>query len=248
MNTKSTLLATLLAAFFSLTAPGYATGLNGASTRGFNSEVIWEFADGLYKRNRMKMVSVVEKNTARIPAEVDMLLDQTLTHRMETEEKEARFYVLERLANEYKSVTGDSALLARVKRRIFEDKLSMATSPEDLGGLHIVEGIKTDAARNIFKPDNIVIQSGETIRWVNNDTRAQMLTSVMTTIGKKGISSPMIEPGQSWEHTFYAPGEYYYISLLHKEMYGKIVVERSQEQDIRTGGPGLAKARPGPLF
>ena len=35
----------------------------------------------------------------------------------------------------------------------------------------------------------------------------------------------MIEPGQSWDHTFHSPGEYYYVCFSHKVMYGKIVVK-----------------------
>ena len=223
---KKTLLITLLAGIFSITALAQASGPSRNSAGNTDASFMQKFTDGLYSRNRMQMISVVKENKTEIPAKVDNILDETLTSEVPVEEKKARFYVLERLANEYKYVTGDSTVLANVKKRVFEDKLTRPTSPEKKGPVYVIEGVKTETARDIFLPDNIVIKAGDTIRWVNNGHRAQMLTSVMTTIGRKGIESPMIEPGQSWEHTFYAPGDYYYISPLHEEMYGKIVVER----------------------
>lgn len=226
MNLKRTVFTAIVIMLLSITAHAYAVDLAVVMAFGENadSEIVSEFTHGLYKRDHTKIHSIVDKNRDSIPGTVDTLLDSALAPGLTKEQSEARYFVVERMATEYRKVTGDEKLLVKVKKRMFESRLSPATTPEKSVAPHIIKSVSTDKDRKVFMPNNIVIKSGETIRWVNNDTTDQLLSSVMTSIGKKGILSPRIEPGQSWERTFYTPGEYYYMSPINKVMYGKVVV------------------------
>jgi plastocyanin len=185
-----------------------------------------EFTDALYKQNAVKMESVVEKYKVQMPGKINELLEVAVKPGLSKEEREERLYILERLATIYKDVTGDFSPLKGVKKRSFESRLSPAVVSRQAFGVHIVETVSTETLKNMFRPDNIIIKKGDTIRWVNNDTTIHLLASVLTSIGEGGMFSPRVEPGQSWEHTFNSPGEYYYICFIHKIMYGKILVKR----------------------
>lgn len=183
------------------------------------SEIIKKFSEALEARNDGIMASVVETNKDRIPGEVKAVLNEASEGPKAGQE--ALFFLAERMANIYKDVTGDADLLKEVKKRTFEARLSQPLRPASSGGVHVVEAIE----KNTFKPDNITIKAGETVKWVNNDSEAHMLAS-MPFIGAGGIFSPRVEPKESWGYKFEKPGEYYYICFIHKVMYGKISVER----------------------
>lgn len=215
MNPKRFCFLVALAAVFMLNTPGYSD----------HPDLMTEFTDALYKQNAVKMESVVEKYKVQMPDKINELLEAALKPGLSKEAREERFYILERLATVYKDVTGDFNPLKDTKKGIFESRLGPAVVSRQASGVHIVETVSTDTVKNMFRPDNIIIKNSDTVRWVNNDTTTHLLASVMTSIGRGGIFSPIVEPGQSWEHTFYLPGEYYYICFIHKIMYGKVLVE-----------------------
>ncbi|MFQ5465219.1 MAG: plastocyanin/azurin family copper-binding protein [Thermodesulfobacteriota bacterium] len=195
-------------------------GLSNAST------IVDDFSKANSRYDEPEMRSIIEENKRKIPGEIDALFDEALKPGTGKEDREAVFYIIERMARVYTDVTGDMKLLKKVKKRTFESRLTPPVRLTPTGGVHVVETLSTDRVKNFFKPDNIIIKKGEAVKWVNNDRDAHLLASILSGIGKGGIISPRIEPGQSWEHRFTKPGDYYYICFIHKVMYGKVTVER----------------------
>ena len=90
------------------------------------------------------------------------------------------------------------------------------------GALH-----KVVVPRNVLKlvPEEISIKAGDTIKWVNSDSRKHNLASVpgSGTTDKLEIFSVM-EPGDTFTHTFSESGEYPYFCFIHNQMTGHITV------------------------
>ncbi len=186
-------------------------------------EIADKFSEALKKRDPAAMASIIDEHRGPFPGEVRSVLDSA--EKAAPEEKEGLFYLADEMAMAYKEATGDTALLLEVKKRSFDSRLSepARSTPED--GVHVIEipGAGT-GPKDVFRPDNIIIKKGETVRWVNNDEIVHVFSS-MRIIGKGGISQPGMEPGESWEFVFDEPGEYYYICYIHKGMIGKVTVE-----------------------
>ncbi len=189
-----------------------------------DSALISLFSNALSERNHIAMREIIARNRKIVRAEAERTLDKALTPGISEENRKALFYILERIATEYKMVTGDNSELLYVKKRIFESKLSPVKDEKQSGVLHVIKNIVAGTSQKSLSPNNIIINSGETVRWTNNNTNTARLASVMSTGGKKEILSPKIAPGGSWEHTFYTPGEYYYISFPNNVLYGKVIV------------------------
>ncbi|MBI5235617.1 MAG: cupredoxin domain-containing protein [Deltaproteobacteria bacterium] len=204
-----------LALFFASGNPSY----------GANSEIVKGFIEALESNNAIKMSQIIEDNKAKIPAEIKALLIEAAAPKISREEMEAKFYIAELMAREYKDVSGDTAVLVEVKKTIFNSKLSSPVRSSAINGAHEVRLPKATAAtKNVFVPDNVIIKKGETVRWINDDSIAHIFSS-MRLIGMSGISSSSVEPGKSYEYKFEKPGDYYYICFIHSGMVGKITVE-----------------------
>lgn len=188
-----------------------------------SGEIADKFSEALRERDQAAMASIVIADREAFPAEVRTMLDSAA--KAAPDEKEGIFYLADAMAMAYKDATGDTTLLLEVKKRSFDSRLSepIRSSPEN--GVHIVDIPKAGTdSKDIFRPDNIIIKKGETVRWVNNDGIDHVFSS-MPAIGKGGISAPGIKPGESWEFLFKEPGEYFYICYIHKGMIGKVTVE-----------------------
>jgi plastocyanin len=190
-----------------------------------------DFSEALEAEDRDKLYSIVRENEKKIPGEIrDILADAS---RAPMDEREALLYIAEVMATIFKDLSGDMEFFKVVKKKIFEAGLTAPVRSVPQGGVHIVAMPEaTEKVKNIFKPDNIIINKGGTIRWVNNDTIAHLLGS-MPFIGEGGLFSPYIEPGEGWEHTFAEPGEYYYICFIHRDMIGKVKVVKYVEESRR---------------
>ncbi len=189
------------------------------------SDFMKAFGDALVSNNKEEMNSIVETNKDAIPTELATFIDEAVKEDTGEEDREAMFYVAEVMATMYKDKFGDPEPLKMVKKRYFEARLSEPVRSTPVDGVHIVECPPAkEGLKDVFRPDNIIIKKGETVRWVNNDNIAHIFAS-MPFIGEGGIFSPNIEPGGSWEYTFEKPGEYYYICFIHKGMIGKVTVE-----------------------
>ncbi|MEE9614659.1 MAG: plastocyanin/azurin family copper-binding protein [Thermodesulfobacteriota bacterium] len=215
MNPKRLVFLLILAALFATSGAGY----------GVASEITERFEEALSAQSSDMMDHVVRINIEKVPGEIDALIEEALLPETTEEKRESNFYVAESMAMEYKKITRDTSPLKEVKKKIFESRLSPPVRTAPLNGVHTVEALSTEKVKNIFRPDNVTVKTGETVRWINNDTETHLLSSILSFVGRGGLFSPKIEPGQAWEYTFEKPGDYYYICFIHKVMYGKVTVE-----------------------
>ncbi len=196
------------------------------SSAGFSeSEITKQFLEAYDQKSAVKMVEVIKANKDKMPDEIKALVEEALAPGMTQEDRDGKFFVADMMARAYKDETGDVEVLKFVKRKEFDSKLGPPVRSTPQGGVHIVEfPMATPDVKNIFKPENIIIKAGDTVRWVNNDEQGHIFAS-MPLIGIGGIFTPRIEPGKSWEYKFEKPGEYFYICFIHHGMIGKVTVE-----------------------
>jgi len=203
-----------LAAVLSLSSAGFC-----------ESEITKQFLEAYDQKSAVKMAEVIKANKDKVPDEIKALVDEAMAPEMTQEDRDGKFFVADMMARAYKDETGDVEVLKFVKRKEFDSKLGpqVRSTPKD--GVHIVEfPMATPEVKNVFRPDNIIIKAGETVRWVNNDEQGHIFAS-MPLIGEGGIFSPRVEPGKSWDFKFEKPGEYFYICFIHHGMIGKVTVE-----------------------
>ncbi len=212
-------------AFFSIALAGF---LFQGSLSFAQSQIVKDFIEAMDQRNDVLMTKIVEDNKAKVPAEIKALLDENLKPETTTEAREENFFLAETLARTYKDVTDDAALLKEVKKKAFESRLGPASRPTQVDGFFVMEfPAPTDVVKNVFKPDNIIIQKGASVKWVNKDMEGHVFSTVPF-ISDGGFMSPRVEPEQTWEYKFEKPGEYYLICFVHHAMIGKITVEDKQ--------------------
>ncbi|MBI5345518.1 MAG: cupredoxin domain-containing protein [Deltaproteobacteria bacterium] len=189
------------------------------------SEVLKKFLEAHDSSDPLKTAAVIEENKASIPAEVKALLDEAALPSTTPEKRDETLYIAEMMAKAYKDATGDIQPIKEVKKVVFNSKLSSPAHPAPVEGVYIIEMPEaSDAAKNLFRPDNLVIKKGATVRWMNKD-KVTHVFATMPLIGMTGMRSPNLEPGQSWEYKFEKPGEYYYLCFIHQGMVGKVTVE-----------------------
>ncbi len=206
----------LLAAVFLLTSP--------ASAELKFTPLVEEYVKAHKAKDEAKKEALVDMMKAKVPGEIKGLIYQSYSAANTKEDKEAALYVAEEMSKTYHDITGDYGPLKEVKRAGFESLLSKAIVSEAIDGIHHIDSQSTEERKNFFTPDNIIIKSGETVRWSNSDKIAHLFAS-FSIIGKGGLFAPNIAPGSSWEYTFTEPGEYYYLCYIHKGMVGKVTVE-----------------------
>jgi len=198
------------------------TGTALAEESGFAKE----FVKALDANDEQRMALLVEMKKDSMPVEIKALIDEAMQEGVNKEDRNSTLYIAEEMANHYKRIANDFEPLKEVKRAAFNSKLSSAVHSAAQDGVHIITmPMRTDSVKNKFTPDNIIIKQGEAVRWVNEDSDAHIFSS-MPFIGKGAMISPMVEGGKSWERTFDAPGEYYYLCFIHAGMVGKITVEK----------------------
>ena len=88
-----------------------------------------------------------------------------------------------------------------------------------------------------FTPDTVRINTGETVLWKNTSLLAHSVTgdpSVSSIQGSaklpksaEAFDSGMMDPKESFRHTFKEPGTYQYFCIPHEgaKMYGWVIVE-----------------------
>src|SRR5918996_6365905 len=82
--------------------------------------------------------------------------------------------------------------------------------------------IVANAGSNSFSPNPVEVKVGETVTWINDDSRRHTVTS------KDGVfDSGMMGKGQSFSFTFDKAGEYPYFCSPHPGMVGTVVVTES---------------------
>lgn len=88
-----------------------------------------------------------------------------------------------------------------------------------------------------FSPDTVSIKTGDTVRWENSSMIVHTVTgdpSLETIEGSaklpdkaEAFNSGMMDPDESFEHTFTEPGTYQYFCIPHEgtKMYGWVIVK-----------------------
>lgn len=212
--------------------PGFALILTlvfmlSASVYAAESEIVKKFLDAIDSKDPLRMSAVIEENKDKIPAEIKTLVDEALLPQSTEEDRESKFYIAELLANGYKDITNNFEPLRDVKKAVFNSRLAtpVPVRSTPVNGVHVIIAPEaTEHAKNVFKPDNIIIKKGDTVRWENKDKDAHVLVA-MPLISMGGIKPTRIEPGASFDYKFEKAGECYYMCYIHKGMIGKITVE-----------------------
>jgi plastocyanin len=77
-----------------------------------------------------------------------------------------------------------------------------------------------------FDPASIVVEVGDTVKWVNADVRRHLMASVPGTGAgdQLEIFCPEFFPEKTCEHTFKTPGRYPYFCFIHRQMVGEVIV------------------------
>jgi plastocyanin len=73
--------------------------------------------------------------------------------------------------------------------------------------------------RSAFQPATLTIKTGDTVRWVNTDTRNHQVVS-----NNGSFVSPILPPGRAYSHTFDASGTFRYHDGLDASVRGVIKV------------------------
>jgi plastocyanin len=96
------------------------------------------------------------------------------------------------------------------------------------GGCGQASGVVTVKMQGLeFAPSLVSIKKGTIVRWVNEDQDVHSSTAAAWQEGKTDPltwSSPLLNPGQTYERTFNAVGSFDYTDLMHGYMNGKITV------------------------
>jgi plastocyanin len=108
------------------------------------------------------------------------------------------------------------------------------------GGGHkaVASATRTVAMRNIeFQPRNITIDPGDTVRWENQESAPH------NAIGEDdSFRTPVIDKGETSQHTFQRSGRYPYFCSIHAGMDGTITVRGSGSGGSGSGASGSGAA------
>ncbi|HKN54156.1 MAG TPA: cupredoxin family copper-binding protein [Amycolatopsis sp.] len=78
-----------------------------------------------------------------------------------------------------------------------------------------------DAMGYKFTPANLTIAVGDTVTWTNHDSAPH---NIVITDGPEKFTSPTLQTGQSFSHTFTLAGNYAYYCSIHPDMKATITV------------------------
>lgn len=93
--------------------------------------------------------------------------------------------------------------------------LGMKDDPKDKED--VVEVLIEDTQ---FKPDEITIKKGQTVRWINKDNRDHIIMAK-----DQSFKSENMRPGDKFEFKFEAVGTFDYICVYRPRMLGQVKVE-----------------------
>lgn len=84
--------------------------------------------------------------------------------------------------------------------------------------------VRKDAYK--FDPASIVLEVGDSIKWLNADVRRHLMASVPGSgpSNELEIFCPEFFPEKTCVHTFKTPGRYPYFCFIHRQMVGEVIV------------------------
>jgi plastocyanin len=71
-----------------------------------------------------------------------------------------------------------------------------------------------------FSPATLTVPRGTTVTWTNQDDMVHTVTAA-----DRALASPGLETGDTYAHTFTAPGTYTYFCALHPRMTATVIVQ-----------------------
>ncbi len=71
-----------------------------------------------------------------------------------------------------------------------------------------------------FTPATLTVPAGTTVTWINQDDDTHTVTAA-----NRLFSSEVLDPGQSFTHTFATPGTYSYHCAIHPHMTATVIVK-----------------------
>jgi plastocyanin len=102
-----------------------------------------------------------------------------------------------------------------------------------------------DAAVSIvdfsFEPATLDVTAGATVVWTNDGVAPHTVTGDFADSG-------VLEPGQTFSHTFAEIGDYSYVCAIHPQMTGTIRVSAGAEIESRPSAPSAAGNAPGGVW
>jgi len=125
---------------------------------------------------------------------------------------------------------GSSSVLDQMESKIDSVKQSgESTFSEDVdfSSENNVEEVSIE--NGAFLPTRVKVDSGDTVRWVNNSDEVHRISSIN---GEEFISE-QIEPGESYEYTFNTSGATIYIDTIkgREAMSGVVIVDNADNPD-----------------
>ncbi|WP_410611506.1 plastocyanin/azurin family copper-binding protein [Amycolatopsis sp. lyj-109] len=72
-----------------------------------------------------------------------------------------------------------------------------------------------------FSPADLTIDVGDTVTWTNHDTAPH---NIVVTDGPEKFTSPTLQTGQTFSHTFTKAGKYSYYCSIHPDMKATVTV------------------------
>ena len=104
----------------------------------------------------------------------------------------------------------------------------IVTTPDKMPksfNVSIVEGSAFPSNRIFFSPSEVNVAPNATVVWTNNDSIIHSVTSGKPREAPTGeFDSGIIQPTNTFNHTFSKTGTYDYYSNIHPYMVGKIIV------------------------
>jgi plastocyanin len=83
-----------------------------------------------------------------------------------------------------------------------------------------VEDLQVTIDNFTFSPATLTVASGTTVTWTNQDDMVHTVTAANRAFSSKGL-----ETGDTYSHTFTAPGTYTYFCALHPRMTATVIVK-----------------------
>jgi plastocyanin len=92
--------------------------------------------------------------------------------------------------------------------------------PSADGGTPAAGGTEVSMENIKFNPQNVTIDAGDTVTWVNDDSVGHDVTADDFKSGDPGA----MQNGDTFEHTFDAAGTFDYVCTVHPGMEGTVTV------------------------
>jgi nitrite reductase (NO-forming) len=110
------------------------------------------------------------------------------------------------------------------------------------------EKVYLEIRGNSFTPNVIEIPVGTTVTWTNEDAFTYLageFSGVHNVVGISGperFTSPLLNHGESWSHTFTEVGEYEYICIPHPYMRGVVRVVEAPAAEVAPAESGTGSS------